>query len=536
MSIFDKDWFNRNDKFVVQDKSISIGWDAESDEYCRFLYSPSVCDQIVRDNGLLLRELHEMLTVLDLEGHVRCIINSQDESYTDGKTIVVSKAVEEPSSFKTLDVIFGSMIHECCHCIYSDFSAVIKPGCHEDEIAKHIQNILEDEIIEEKMSMKHQGYGNFLAASKTHYFSSAIESIADAERLNILDEILTVLLLAVRWPAKLSEYAAKSKNKDILEEVFYDIKKCMMDNDILNPAAHYSVTHKTAKCAVEIVQIIKRFIDDLESEASFSSCAAECMQSKESEMSKYSEQMEKVASSADTKMSEEELKKAIQKAIERFENDEESRQHEKMILNESMLKEARTDIASQKNKQLYEKIRKQSVSLIRQMKSCIIENDRRERLDVMHNMRNGTMEARKIAEAYQGVKNIYDRKRIVKEDIRKPKYALLILIDESGSMYDLNYACSVLAVTIYEAMKDYPSIDLFIYGHGDNVTTYIDHAHKNKYCLSKIRKQMEQDEAVTYAEILKKVHSVTSLPVVAISITDSYYVTDFSKLKDLVNE
>ena len=535
MSIFDSDWFNRNNKYIVQDKSASIGWDDNVEEYSSFLYSSTMCAHIVNDKALLLKELYELITAMDLNSSVRCVINSQDESYTDGKTIVISNKIEEESDFKKLDVIFGCTIHECCHCIYSDFNEVIKPKNHEDEITKHIQNIIEDEIIEEKISMKHQGYANFLGAVKNHYFSSAIESITSSERLNILDEILTVFLLAIRWPEKLSEYASKSKNANILEDVFYDIKKCLMMNDIFNINAHYNVTFKTAKVAKEIIEIIRKFIDN-NTEENFNGCAKECAESNESEMSEYSEAMEKVSSEGDTECSKSEYAEKIDKAVKDFEKDQESKIAEKQLVNESLLKKASFSIASEKDKQKYNATVKESAGLIRMLRECVIENEYNERIDTLHNMRSGNIGQNKLIEAYQGISNIYDRKIVTKEATAKPRYALLIMIDESGSMAQLNGLCSQLAISIYEAMKDYKTIELFIYGHGDVVTTYINKSKTNKYVLSKIRKQLEQDEAVTYDEVLKEVHAMTSLPIVTISITDSYYVTEFENFKNVLDK
>lgn len=534
MSVFEKDWFNRNNNYIVQDKTNSIGWDNNVEEYSSFLYSSTMCNHILSDNGLLLNELYELITTLNLS--VRCIVNFKDESYTDGNTIVVSNIVDgEESCFKRLDIIFGSTIHECCHCIYSDFNEVIKPSSHKDEIAKHIQNIIEDEIIEEKISMKHQGYANFLGAVKQHYFSSAIDSIASSERINILDEILTVFLLTIRWPEKVNDYVEHSKNKDILEEVFFEIKKCLMSNDMFNISSHYNVTYKTAKVAKEIVDIISRFIDE-NTEENSKQCAKECCESSKSEMAKYSEAMEKVSSEGDTKDSKIEYDEKIAESIKKFEESEKDNQNEKKIFNVSLLKKTSFYCASDKDKHKYEQTVRESSNLIRLLKECVIENEYKERIDTLHNMRSGNIAPDKLIDAYQGIKNIFDRKTITREQSNKPKYALLILIDESGSMCNLNELCSKLAISIYEAMKDYPTIELFIYGHGDTVTTYISKAEKNKYTLSKIRKQMEQDEAVSYADILKEVHSMTNLPIVTISITDSYYVTDFEKLKNVIKD
>lgn len=539
MSVFDKDWFDRNSKFVVQDKSESIGWDANYvDGYSKFLYSSSIASNIANDKTMLLNELYELIYAVGLND-VRCIVNSIDESYTDGKTIVVSNSMHEDNCFKKLDIIFGCTIHECCHCIYSDFNAVIKPSSYEDSIAKHIQNIIEDEVIEEKLSGKHQGYANFLSATKHYYFHDAIEKITSEERTNLLDEILSILLLIVRWPEHVKEYVAKSDNAAELEDVFYKIKECMSTNGILDTKAHYSVTHKTNKTARDILDIIREYLDNSRSEngnSGFSKEAKECCESGSSEMSEYNNAAESVSSSGDTECSNQEYNEKISKAIDDFEKSIEATIAAKRIVDASFLKKTGFNKASAKDIERYEAIRRENTALTRLFKQCIIENGHVEKIFVENNMRSGAIPSGKIAEAYQGVSNIYDRRTIKVENKAKPKYALLILVDESGSMCNLNKMCSQLVISIYEAMQSFKSIDLFIYGHGDTITAYIDHSNKNKFTLSKIRKQMEQDEAVSYEEILSKVHSMTNLPIVTISITDSYYVTDFSKLKEVIGK
>lgn len=530
MSIFDSDWFKRNDNFVVQDKTTSIGWDSESDEYSRFLYSSAVCSNIVNNKQLLLTELNDLLVSMNLYGKVRCITNDKDESYTDGKTIVVSRNILEKSNFKKLDIIFGNTLHECSHCIYSDFKAVIVPETHSEEIAKHIQNILEDEIIEEKLSSKYQGYANYLSASKHYYFDLSINTLIENERINELDRILTLLLLTIRFPKRVKEYVDTLDNKDKIESIFNEIHRCLSNNDIININTHYSVTHKTAKTAREIVEILREYIDE------FNKQAKECYESATSEVKQMSKAMDKCSSSADTTLTNKKFEEEIEKAIQRFESDDEDTDTEKQLMNESFIKDMQFSSASSKNKHTYETIKKKSVGLIRLMKECVVNNDKKERLDVIHNMRNGSLNSRKIAEAYQEVKNIYDRRIIDYETNKNAKYALLILIDESGSMRYVKNECQTLAIAMTEAMSDFPMIDLFVYGHGDNITTYIDHKHRNKYVLSNIRSQMEQDEAVSYEKILKQVHSMTSLPVITISITDSYYVTDFDDLLKVLDK
>jgi len=113
------------------------------------------------------------------------------------------------------------------------------------------------------------------------------------------------------------------------------------------------------------------------------------------------------------------------------------------------------------------------------------------------------------------------------------------MIDESGSMNDhgINILATKIAIMIYEAVRNYPKIKLFIYGHGDCVYKYVDcDKQKNKYVLGARRSQCGQDEVRSYQLIVDDVKKYTKLPIVMFNITDSCYCSNEDRLAELVHK
>lgn len=82
-------------------------------------------------------------------------------------------------------------------------------------------------------------------------------------------------------------------------------------------------------------------------------------------------------------------------------------------------------------------------------------------------VRNGLLDTGKLAEAYQGVQNVY----VTTGRVKSSKMAVGILVDESGSMIRegrIQAARDAVAL-LNEAIKDIPGIDLYIYGHTADV-------------------------------------------------------------------
>ena len=95
---------------------------------------------------------------------------------------------------------------------------------------------------------------------------------------------------------------------------------------------------------------------------------------------------------------------------------------------------------------------------------------------------------------------------------------------------------SKLAITFYEAMKDYPGIELYIYGHGDNVIKYISPKDNIPYKLGNRKSQMTQNESISYKTIIDEVKLKTRNPIFFLNITDSIYLEKNNRIQETIEE
>lgn len=154
----------------------------------------------------------------------------------------------------------------------------------------------------------------------------------------------------------------------------------------------------------------------------------------------------------------------------------------------------------------------------------------------LNNMRSGSLNPSKLAEAYQGVEHTYDKHILKRDKIELARYALVLVLDESGSMIRYKNAIEHIAIMLYEAFANQHEIELFVFGHGDRVNVYIDKKHRDKFVLADTEQQMEQNEGKSYKYILNHVHSQTKLNAVIISLTDSYYCFNEEEFSSVLNE
>ena len=311
MSVFDKDWFERRSNYVVKDESNSIGWDSSfSSEYSKYLYSSSKASGLCIKPELLVPEFREIMNSVNLKKDVECYINTKDDSsYTDGKKIFVSASClndKTLSCFTQIDIMIGLLLHESAHCLYSNFSDLVEVTDNLSHFKKEIQNILEDEAIEEKLCNRWPGNANFISITKERYFGKAIDNIIENKPTNFIDEIFSILLLAIRYPNRLLEYVNKSSDKAKIEEIFDKIYKAAYFSGYLKTSSNYDVTKKTRELSEKILEIILEYIDKSEFEKEMEECmkpSNNCSDDGESESSMkiYIEAANKLENAAEAK-------------------------------------------------------------------------------------------------------------------------------------------------------------------------------------------------------------------------------------------
>jgi nitric oxide reductase activation protein len=145
----------------------------------------------------------------------------------------------------------------------------------------------------------------------------------------------------------------------------------------------------------------------------------------------------------------------------------------------------------------------------------------------IHGCRSCLLDEAKIAEAFQGVPQVYLRKGKVETS----SSSVVVLIDESGSMSgkDKIIMAKKAAILIREALKG-TGTDLYIYGHSADsiysgateITIYQEgkSANISPYALSDVQARYENRDGTAILEVAKRVRKKTKDPILMFVLSD----------------
>jgi hypothetical protein len=537
--IYEHDWFTRDTNYTSSNKELKLGWEGIiGSQYSKYLYTNSIAQALLADDYELKDELTHINQMLELDNNV-LIDNEGTDCYTDGKTIVISKeyACKAESDFDKMDVLIGLLLHESAHCLYTDFGYIrankgaIKPLVHT------IHNIIEDELIERKLGHNYPGYINFISKVKYYYFGILGNRITDNVPVNELDQIIQILLYVIRYPKHIPDLEKTLLLK--YEDLFTQIKSILNTCECLDIDIKQSPTIRSVNAAIKIVELLKKYIDDVDEysekgvgtgsgeNSTFGQQLSECQNNEKSMLNGITAVMGSLGS-------ESENSKHDSKKINRIILENSERKTAKKYIG----KGCRIGTSKKRHNNIlrYNKLLKTVQPYIKEARKLILPNNVKEVLKVYDYRRNGSLDPRRLADAMQNNSQVFQQRLIEKKKVEMPKYALVLVLDESGSMCQIHDYVTSLAILIYEALSQFPNIELYIYGHGDVVNTYIDKYNKTKYILGDCELQGNQNEAKSYKIIIDKVRKQTKLPIVCISFTDSCYCTDVNLLQEILDD
>lgn len=593
-SIFSEDWFGRsNSDYVFDSSDLGRGIvNVPNYKYSSFLYNEDRAERICSDESLLIAEIADMVKALGL-GHIKINLSETNTTAcTNGKYIEIGigdnyKNVSD--CYEKLDRVIGMAIHESCHCIYTDFNyikTILPKYPYYSEVIHHIHNVIEDEMIEQRLCVNFPGYENFLNKLKYNIFEKeANDTTINADELN---KIFELFFYIVRYPKFISKFTEDELNK--YEKIFIKIKEIMNDYkcfDIKNKEC----TRSSVNAAIEIYELLKNYLmisdknESEESEESENECNSdneseesenEGNSDNESEESEESESGESNSENKKPKISilneEEQIKEIDEKINEAATNDngilvlikntfnecssiseisdakeiliyhnniEEKENEGEFVFNKIKdcgLTDDHINVWEVGDKNIYDMYLKLVSPYIKEAAKLIIPNRKEITFENTKFRRNGTLDPTRLVNAMCNEQTVYMQKTVKNLD-KNPEYALVIMIDESGSMDSDNkhVMATKLAIMLYEAMSQYPKIKLFVYGHGDTVYKYIDpFKNTSKYTLGNRRSQFSQDEVTSYEKIINDVKSQTKLPIVCFNITDSCYLSNEREMAKII--
>ena len=553
-NIYNSDWFGRNSDFTRQGKD-RLFWESDNEAYSSFLYpgTQEKIEQMVSDDAKMTSELQKLVKRFALAASIKASCKSSG-SYTNGKQIVISSNIEDITPKKKLDVMIGLALHEISHCLYTEFSALK----NKNDIQKALINIIEDELIETQLGMTYPGYANFFKAVKYHMFDKLGHENLLKKANNELEQIMTLFLYIVRYPKYVCE--VDKKIMKTYEELFTKIKNILDSHGCLSENIVGKVTGNSVGAASDIYELLKKYIDENqdnqsgengegESSEGDESSEGEGSEVDESSEGKSSEKSSKSKSFADQEreFSSSEINEAIKKIQESCDAGTNPPTDNNIRTEvEAML---RTEQSTKKGARLWRtngrasSLNKKQIEIDASKFSKIIRNISVNNVatkavtTVNRFLRNGNLDSRLLASAIQGVPTVYQQRICKNVKKNEPKFAIVLTLDESGSINELQRRIFVTYCTAFmKAFEKDANIEVYVYGHADYLRCYYSKKKKDLDLLYSNYSECGQCESVSYREIINDVKSQTNLPIVMVNFTDSGYCDSSLNISQLVNE
>lgn len=460
-----------------------------------------IATNIINSKKLLSEKLFSFLSVLNINNVSINIVNELNSAYTDGSNIFIGYNLENPkkdfiNANDKLDLYIGLLIHESSHVLYTDFNYCYKTN----NICKYIQNILEDELIERKMSLKYPGYGKFLGKLKYFMFDDIdVFYNGDIKGESDLDKFLSILFYIIRYPKYLNKISNETidKFKDVLNEV----KNAMNYNNVFNYTSN-NISFIVYNTTNVIYEILKKYFDINEINKNKKSF------SKNSSTNKINEKINNTLNN-----------RSLQINYKRSESYE--------VKNKSL---------NNYDKSLYNVYLNKIRKYIEYVKSILIkDNNNNNSFNYNRYRKSGLLDGSKLVSGILGNPNIYKRIEFSKTKNKSYKKTnIVLLVDNSGSMDSYKDIASKITILLYEGLKSINDINLYIYGHNDNLETYLD-KNINNMNYFPIRKNGGcQSEKIVYSKIAEKFINANETTLI-FNITDSKYLSNPQIIYSIIN-
>lgn len=475
---------------------------------------------------------------------------NSDSSYTDGKHIVVgmNPMKEHKDAYDGMDIEMGLACHEACHCAFTDFKnydlKMVKYP-----IAHWLHNVYEDECIEEMLGIKKPQWMYFLNHVLSHYFSEDkfINSIKKLVLSNSKIDIVQFMILYMVRNSELSNRFPKEWIDEfgpMLDEIYEKVIVKIEDPNQFK----YTPTKNTVVACLDTIEIIKKYVklDDLNSRLSKPNLGMIGNSSTEGNPNQDKNCGQNGLFSSNTSAGRSKSNNVIKQKFDNAKNALNNNSNNESLeikMFENSIDEIGAIKPNNSDAIAYNRIISSLKEEIRIAKRIIIPNNKKIELEDDKFHRNGQIISSHLVQAIQGVNCVYHRKVIKRSETPDPKYAFVLSLDESGSMsyqlsneYSGRNIASKLACIFYEAMKDYDGIDLYIYGHGENIVKYVTPKDKNPYKLGNRLYQGMQNDAKSYDTILKDVRLQTNKKIFFLNITDSLYLSNKENLVQTIKQ
>lgn len=540
-NIFDFDWYGRtfsNNPFQTQYSAFLVNNDDALE----------MCGETEVDKNKLQHFLRNFNTGL-LKKNIPLYINDNDDSYTDGKHIMVSSLNDfkdpEQNYYWRLDTMIGLALHEACHCVFSDFNK-FKSCAKSNSTIKWILNVIEDEAIENSCKNRAKGYSKFLDNVKYHYFDEKFDGNFTAD--NDFEEFSKIFINVIRYP-KFIKTVMTQELKDKWSEIFFKIYNILKKYNVLIKVNgditqnNTCDTYYNIKASKEIYDLIKDFLkldDEQMNDA----------------MQNSMEKSDSATGSNKTgvkPLSSEEEKNLINKMNELIMEGKEDEDGDANISIDGNGQNTGRGLASNltilpdafiKDSYAYGSLYKWAYPHLQKATSIIYNKSYKLNYNRTRYNRNGQIDGANIVSAKAGNKFVCTQVRESKK-LEAGKLALVLMCDSSGSMSVDNgkpLRTAAHFITLFaEAVKNVPGCEVYIYTHNEKIHKVVcdNDWPKNKSCIGEAFKTRYacgcQDEVSAYTQIIEDVRKHTKLPILGINFGDCEYGNCDDNIKNCVD-
>lgn len=464
----------------------------------------------------------DMITIMDFPFPIRVNLNEgsdKSSSYSDyfseekrdnseRRIAVPSKIFDSTEDNETkINAFCGFGLHEAAHLrytylrVYLNFLSFIseKYTFEEGEIIKIFINLLEDNRVEDLLLTERPGFQDFIDCAKS-YNSKTLE-----EKLNIMRERKLILFFKtligiLRFPGLIEEEVLEEYS-EVYKEVQEKITPYPENlKDICSVSESIFKIIKEKKLSdidpAELKKILF-LINDTESITSIM-YGVDLDSGRKIDKSKVS----RLLSSKDSL-----TMKILEGTVERGDSDKVFFEKPKGDRND-YLRDVR---AVQK--------------YVPRLKKILTGTDKNYDFNIQ-GCRSGILDTTKLAEAYQGVPQVYLRQG----HVRTNKSTICVLIDESESMSGKKEILArQAAILLNETFGKSLGVDLYIYGHTAdigsvgyiNLSVYREGNHYNpKFSLSKSYAKFQNRDGDAILEVAKRVRKFTKEDCIMFVISD----------------
>lgn len=464
----------------------------------------------------------DMITIMDFPFPIRVNLNEKNDessSYSDyfseekrdnseRRIAVPSKIFDSTEDNETkINAFCGFGLHEAAHLrytylrVYLNFLSFIsgKYTLEEGEIIKIFINLLEDNRVEDLLLTERPGFQDFIGCAKS-YNSKTLEGRLNMMRERKLILFFKTLIGILRFPGLIEEEVLEEYS-EVYKEVQEKITPYPENlKDICSVSESIFKIIKEKKLSdidpAELKKILF-LINDTESITSIM-YGVDLDSGRKIDKSKVS----RLLSSKDSL-----TMKILEGTVERGDSDK--------VFFEKPKGDRNSYLCDVRAVQKY----------VPRLKKILTGTDKNYDFNIQ-GCRFGILDTTKLAEAYQGVPQVYLRQG----HVRTNKSTICVLIDESGSMGGKKEILArQAAILLNETFGKSLGVDLYIYGHTAdigsigyiNLSVYREGSHYNpKFSLSKSCAKSQNRDGDAILEVAKRVRKFTKENCIMFVISD----------------